>query len=75
MPWPAELTRRAFLGGAAASVLSAACQRTNRDLALPPPPPTSEVAIFASASYDRLTDLVSRGFESCGSMSPDDACC
>ncbi len=62
MPWPAELTRRAFLGGTAASVLSAACQRTNRDLALPPPPPTSEVAILACATYEQLTDLISRGF-------------
>ena len=61
MPSPADLTRRAFLGGTAASVLGAACRRTTSDPALPPVPPSSDVAILAAASYDRLTDLVSRG--------------
>jgi len=58
----AELSRRAFLGGAAASLLGAtACQRTNDTSGLPPPPPSSDVLILASANYDRLTDIVSRG--------------
>jgi uncharacterized protein (DUF362 family) len=61
MPSPAELTRRAFLGSAAAGVLGAACRRSSEDASLPPPPPSSDVAILAAPNYDHLTDLVSRG--------------